>query len=104
VLGIEQFLPSNDFTKNLAKYVCGNTVLENACAGFMFLIAGFNTGNMNRTRIPAYVAHTPAGTSVKDVLHFSQVGIFKKYAIYLIAHHIRNCILPKIKFLIKSAS
>ena len=27
-----------------------------------------------QTRLPVYLAHTPAGTSVQNMIHFAQVG------------------------------
>ena len=59
--------------KFLAEIVCASHITESACADVVFLITGFDTSNLNDTRIPVYVAHTPASTSVKDVVHFAQV-------------------------------
>ena len=36
-------------------------------------MAGYDTKNINDSRISIMLAHTPAGTSVKDILHFDQV-------------------------------
>ena len=72
-MGVKQFLPSTSLTKYLAKMICAKEYLNNICAGFIFIMAGFDTSNMNTTRLPAYIAHTPAGASVKDMIHFAQV-------------------------------
>ena len=62
--------------KALAEIVCASHITQSACADIIFLITGFDTSNLNDTRIPIYVSHTPAGTSVKDVVHFAQVSLF----------------------------
>eukprot|EP00111_Clytia_hemisphaerica_P020066 TCONS_00059161-protein len=72
LMGVKQFLPTSFLTKYLAKMICAKEYLNNICAGFIFIMAGFDTSNMNTTRLPAYIAHTPAGASVKDMFHFAQ--------------------------------
>lgn len=71
--GENQFLPSDAITKWLAKYVCGLLVTVNpVCDDILFLIAGPDSKQLNKTRVPVYVAHTPAGTSTQNILHFAQ--------------------------------
>jgi len=74
LLGVREFFPSDWLMKLLAEVVCATHITEPACADFIFLLTGFDTSNLNQTRVPVYIAHTPAGTSVKDVIHFAQVG------------------------------
>eukprot|EP00163_Fabomonas_tropica_P012961 TRINITY_DN24371_c0_g1_i1.p1 TRINITY_DN24371_c0_g1~~TRINITY_DN24371_c0_g1_i1.p1 ORF type:complete len:139 (+),score=39.25 TRINITY_DN24371_c0_g1_i1:23-418(+) len=33
---------------------------------------GFDEGNLNTTLVPRYLGHVPAGTSVKNILHWAQ--------------------------------
>ena len=30
-----------------------------------------------QTRLPVYIAHTPAGTSTRNMVHFAQVRLFR---------------------------
>jgi pimeloyl-ACP methyl ester carboxylesterase len=45
---------------------------ELACENFLFLICGFDATNLNKTRLTVYMTHTPAGTSVQNMIHFMQ--------------------------------
>merc|ERR1711936_1263709 len=56
--------------------------IPKVCTFFMNIVAGKDNKFMNRTRIPIYFAHTPAGTSRKNMLHWFQIvhsGRFAKY-------------------------
>ena len=73
IFGVKDFFPSNWIMKALAEVVCATAITEPLCGDIIFLITGFDVSNLNNTRIPVYIAHTPAGTSVKDIVHFAQV-------------------------------
>ncbi|XP_059172791.1 gastric triacylglycerol lipase-like isoform X2 [Physella acuta] len=55
----------------LAGNLC-NTWGNLLCENVLFLFGGFDFQSLNKSRIPVYVAHTPAGTSVRDILHWGQ--------------------------------
>ena len=38
----------------------------------MFLVAGYNSNEMNSTLLPYIVGHTPAGTSSLNMIHYAQ--------------------------------
>lgn len=79
-LGIHDFLPSNRVIRFLADKLC--PIDERMCSTILFLIAGYDKKDLNSTRIPVYFSHTPAGTSVKNMYHFSQLvrsQVFQKY-------------------------
>jgi len=80
-LGVREFMASSYWIRKLADLTCSFD--EGAlCGNFLFLIAGSDSRNMNATRTPIYFTHTPAGTSVKNMLHFCQLieaGRFQKY-------------------------
>lgn len=40
---------------------------------FLFNIAGFNPNRYFHERMPVYVAHIPAGTSIQNIIHYAQV-------------------------------
>eukprot|EP00122_Pirum_gemmata_P001762 Pgem_evm1s1590 len=68
--GKGQFLPSTELVKKLGNVFCGS-LTPWICKQVIFLICGWNTDNFDKERLPIQLAHTPAGTSVKNVLHFA---------------------------------
>jgi len=82
ILGVQQFAPNNWLVDFFADVVCAADVTEEACSQLMFLICGYDVSNLNATRMPVYVSHTPAGTSVKDVIHFAQLIKSNKFGMY----------------------
>ena len=40
------------------------------CENMMFLIAGYNSAEMNSTTLPFLVGHTPAGSSSLNMIHY----------------------------------
>lgn len=80
VMGINEFMPSSDAVREIADKGC--PLYEKACDGFLEIISGYNKRDLNDTRTPVYLTHTPAGTSMKNIMHFSQLvrdGHFQKY-------------------------
>uniref|UniRef100_A0ABM5FVD3 Lipase n=1 Tax=Pogona vitticeps TaxID=103695 RepID=A0ABM5FVD3_9SAUR len=52
------------------------------CANIVFTITGYNAPNLNMSRLDVYVAHSPAGTSVRNILHWFQLhkaNLFQAY-------------------------
>ncbi|PIK57460.1 putative gastric triacylglycerol lipase [Apostichopus japonicus] len=81
LFGVKEFLPSDWFTKWLATDVCSPTS-EIFCSSILFIICGFDVNNLNETRLPVYLAHTPSGTSVQNMVHFAQMvnsDLFQMY-------------------------
>ncbi|XP_078580642.1 gastric triacylglycerol lipase-like [Branchiostoma floridae x Branchiostoma japonicum] len=72
LIGKGEFLPSSEFFRLMGLEVCDKPVLDLFCENVLFLIAGFDYGNMNVSRIPVYVSHSPAGTSVQNMVHYAQ--------------------------------
>ncbi|KAL5103202.1 Lysosomal acid lipase/cholesteryl ester hydrolase [Taenia crassiceps] len=70
--GTGRFLPSDWMMRLLASFICRSRPFPFICKNLMFLLAGYNMRNMNSTRLPVYVAHTPAGTSVQNMVHYCQ--------------------------------
>jgi len=80
VLGIREFMPSSEAVREIADKGC--PLYEKFCDGVLELISGYNKADLNQTRTPVYLTHTPAGTSMKNMIHFSQLvrdGYFQKY-------------------------
>lgn len=81
LFGLHDFAPSNWIMHMLAALVCP---IDKAlvCRDVIFLIAGHDLSNMNKTRVPVYVAHCPAGTSSRNVIHWAQMINAKKMQKY----------------------
>ncbi|CAJ0589674.1 unnamed protein product [Cylicocyclus nassatus] len=74
LFGAGQFLPNGWIMKIVADSVCaGLNVKEELCDNVLFLIAGPESHQMNDTRTPVYLSHTPAGTSSLNVMHWLQM-------------------------------
>ncbi|XP_013220147.3 lipase member M [Ictidomys tridecemlineatus] len=72
LFGKKEFLYQTRFFRQFVIYLCGQVILDQICSNIILLLGGFNTNNMNMSRANVYVAHTPAGTSVQNILHWSQ--------------------------------
>lgn len=95
ILGMKDFLPSNNFVKMIADQVC--PIDEIICENILFVLCGYDKTNMNVTRIPVYGSHTPAGTSVKNMIHFAQMFSGKKFQAYDYGHFKNKKIYGTIK-------
>ena len=42
------------------------------CENMMFLVAGYNSAEMNSSSVPYILGHVPAGTSSLNMIHYSQ--------------------------------
>jgi pimeloyl-ACP methyl ester carboxylesterase len=82
ILGVDEFLPNNKLQEMWAKYVCPNPLTDLICKNVLLMISGPNTHQINESRVPVINAHSPAGTSVQNVIHFGQLvnsGNFQAY-------------------------
>jgi len=81
-MGVDDLFPISDLQKTLAKYVCGSAITDWFCEDVMSMMTGPESNQLNVTRMPVYAAHTPAGTSVRTVAHYSQMHVDKKFQMY----------------------
>ncbi|CAM4582684.1 lysosomal acid lipase/cholesteryl ester hydrolase isoform X2 [Lepidochelys kempii] len=82
MFGKKQFLPQSSLLKWLATHVCTHRLLDDLCGNFFFLICGFDEKNLNMSRVDVYSTHCPAGTSVQNMIHWTQAvksGELKAY-------------------------
>ncbi|KAH7712220.1 Protein LIPL-1 [Aphelenchoides avenae] len=82
LLGAGEFVPSGWLMKEISKFLCGNKLGEWMCDSFIFMLAGPETAQLNRTRTAVYTSHTPAGTSTQNIMHWAQMvrnGRMEKY-------------------------
>lgn len=72
-IGLHAFMPSSWVRDYLASKVCDEHMMAAAvCKNMLFLICGYNKGEMNSTILPVIMAHNPAGTSMITMLHYAQ--------------------------------
>ncbi|KAL9693316.1 hypothetical protein quinque_012601 [Culex quinquefasciatus] len=83
MLGANEFLPSNSMLALGGQKFCQDTspVVE-LCANTLFLIGGFNSAQLNRSSLPVILENTPAGASVKQLVHYAHninSGSFRQF-------------------------
>ncbi|KAJ7333608.1 hypothetical protein OS493_017151 [Desmophyllum pertusum] len=82
IFGLRDFLPSNAILRWLATYLCEPDDTRVFCSSVIFIIDGFDVPQLNMTRLPVYISHTPAGTSVKNIVHYSQMYKSKNFQMF----------------------
>ncbi|KAM9991291.1 hypothetical protein ACTFIZ_004706 [Dictyostelium cf. discoideum] len=70
VLGDKAFLADTPFLQKYLPIICKNE--PSVCENSLALIMGWDTANINETRLPVYMANEPGGTSVQNVVHWAQ--------------------------------
>ncbi|XP_059621013.1 lipase 3-like [Phlebotomus argentipes] len=83
LLGMNEFAPSTPMMQLGGYFLCkDNSIFQELCANSLFLIAGFNSEQLNRTVLPLMLAFTPAGASSKQLVHYGQLfnsGKFRQF-------------------------
>jgi len=69
LFGFREFLPDKTIIQKFAPELC--KWVPYGCEDIIFLLTGFSH-NLNASRISVYISETPAGTSVKNVMHWTQ--------------------------------
>lgn len=68
------FAPPNAAIKYLAPIVCEPMYIrKEVCGNIVFLATGFDWDELDDSRIDAYLAHMPSGTSLKNIAHYGQL-------------------------------
>lgn len=70
LFGRRDFFPQSRMIEWFAEHVCSKH--SALCGNLFFVLCGFNEHNLNMTRTPVYTTHCPAGTSVQNMVHWSQ--------------------------------
>ncbi|KAM7307173.1 lipase member M-like [Ixodes scapularis] len=73
--GKGQFLVPSSALQNIATNLCGRKFGDEICTAILFLLAGVDSHQTNRSRLNVYFSHDPAGTSVNDFLQFAQAPL-----------------------------
>ncbi|KAG0444947.1 hypothetical protein HPB47_013192 [Ixodes persulcatus] len=78
LLGHYEVLPRNSPTLPIARIFCSLPRNRVICSFLGDNFANLGSRYINETRVPLYLCHTPAGTSMKNVIHFDQLVKSKK--------------------------
>lgn len=82
MFGKRDFLPSSKTIEWLADHVCRHRSSDKLiCENALFVLSG-PSRFLNESRVSVYETHSPAGTSVKNLAHFSQLVISGKFQMY----------------------
>jgi len=79
-LGFDEFLMTNSLLEWLLPNTCADA--PSVCDTGIQLFAGLDYGNLNQSRLPAYTAHFPSGTSVEDMDHWAQAVTTDSFQMY----------------------
>jgi len=71
LLGPKDFLPDTEIMKKLFPVLC--SLDPKICENSLGLIMGYDNSDLNATRLPVIMAHEPSGTSIYNIIHFSQL-------------------------------
>uniref|UniRef100_A0A8C8BHS8 Lipase n=1 Tax=Otus sunia TaxID=257818 RepID=A0A8C8BHS8_9STRI len=77
-VGHYSMLSPTEHTDARKGILCRHPLLHKPCANLLFLLGGYNEKNLNMTQLGVYTSHYPDGTSVKNVIHWAQVGSLKR--------------------------
>ncbi|OPJ84452.1 lipase member M [Patagioenas fasciata monilis] len=81
-LGKREFLPQTTRLKRLLVPVCSHRAFSRLCRSVFFSLGGCNLKNLDTNQIHVYIAQTPAGTSVQNMVHWSQEARSGKFQAY----------------------
>lgn len=79
LFGEYDFLPSNGLMKLIAGTLCLFEESRSLCENVIFFICGPEGPQLNKTRLPVLVSHTPAGTSVRNMVHYAQLVMSERF-------------------------
>jgi len=80
LLGVKDFAPDSGLLKILLPATC--RIDPSGCDNVLGLVMGWNTTDLNNTRLPVLMAHEPSGTSTQNIVHWSQqvkTDVFQAY-------------------------
>ncbi|VDM19956.1 unnamed protein product, partial [Wuchereria bancrofti] len=77
-----KFMPNESIFQKISKSTCSLKSIVEHCENLMFQMTGPATIQMNVSRIPIYMSHLPAGTSMANVLHWAQMVNSHKTQMY----------------------
>ncbi|XP_021937203.1 lipase 1-like isoform X2 [Zootermopsis nevadensis] len=73
--GLDEFLPQNGILNPISIAACKHTLFTSRlCVNFIFFIVG-KSSQLDKKRLEVMLAHTPAGGSTREVMHFAQEAL-----------------------------
>ncbi|KAM9284729.1 LOW QUALITY PROTEIN: lipase member M-like [Morus bassanus] len=78
----KKFLPQTECLRQLIVPVCSYRAFARLCRSVFFSLGGCNLKNIGVNQINVYIAQTPAGTSVQNIIHWSQEAHSGKFQAY----------------------
>ncbi|KAM6306159.1 lipase member M-like [Aegotheles albertisi] len=81
-LGKREFLPQAECLRRFIVPFCSYRAFAKLCRSIFFNLGGCNLKNIDMNRINVYMAQTPAGTSVQNIVHWSQEAHSGKFQAY----------------------
>lgn len=72
-----EFLPNDNLMTWLGGTVCSNVPI--ICEDLIAFLVGWDSPDMNVTRMPVYFTHFPAGTSGRNIVHYAQAIVDQKF-------------------------
>ncbi|XP_019872675.1 lipase 3 isoform X2 [Aethina tumida] len=73
IIGLNEFLPTNNILSLAGQALCQErAVIQELCANILFLIAGYDSEQLDRATLPILLATSPAGSSMKQFSHYGQ--------------------------------
>ncbi|XP_009998666.1 PREDICTED: lipase member M-like [Chaetura pelagica] len=82
LLGKREFLPETECIRRLIVPFCSFQAFARLCRSVFFSLGGCNLKNIDMNRIDVYIAQMPAGTSVQNIVHWSQEAHSGKFQAY----------------------
>lgn len=79
LFGVKDFCPYSSIFEKLG---FGCNYFPFICDDFLFLIVGWDRGDFNDSRFPVILSHTPAGTSVQNMVHWAQMDRDDAFAMF----------------------
>nr|XP_037285079.1 lysosomal acid lipase/cholesteryl ester hydrolase-like [Rhipicephalus microplus] len=76
--GSYEVLPQGMPIAGFVRHFCGHAT-RGICSYLADNFANFGSRYINESRLPVYLCHLPAGTSMKNVIHFDQLVKSKKF-------------------------
>ncbi|NXO68333.1 LIPK Lipase, partial [Phainopepla nitens] len=72
LFGTKEFLPHTALGELILSRFCA---CSKVCKHILATVFGFNWKNTNMSRVDVYAGHTPAGSSVQNIIHWIQVNL-----------------------------
>ncbi|KAM9379596.1 lipase member M-like [Phaethornis superciliosus] len=82
LFGNREFLPQAECLRRLIVPFCSQRAFSRLCRSVFFSLGGINLKNIDMNRINIYIAQTPAGTSMQNIVHWSQEAHSGKFQAY----------------------